>query len=510
MPPTLRYSKTSGLFGLFSAYEIRKDASKAGFQWDKRGFLYSPTPYKALLFADYADESAGAMLEPYQRAIKASTATDIAGFDPLRPEGLEYLPFQKAGIWYASKQKNTLIGDEPGLGKTIQAIGLANYSKLRRILVVCPAGLRINWARELEKWHVFSPGVEPILSGKTRPSRKASLIISYDLAHLIDADQSFDLAIIDECHYVKNIGAERTRKILGTRGKPGLIDLAPRKLALSGTPIPNRVNEAYTIARKFSPDAIDRMSYNAFTNYYGYTINMKVVGIQHEEELYARLRSNIMVRRLKKDVLKDLPEKTYKMIVFPTNNQTTKILQREKPFSAQEIIKHGVPVGTALPEIRREMGVAKAPQVVTYIEDLLDDGVQKVIVYAHHQDVVSILQRGLDKYQPVVITGSTPPELRQSYVDSFQNDPSVRVFIGNLVAAGTGLTLTAAHDVVFAEASWVPGENEQAEDRAHRVGQQRGVLIHYLVVEGSLDAVILGTAARKRTNIKSILDGGEK
>lgn len=513
--PVLKYSAKSSLFGLMNAFGIRDNARQAGFTWDDRGFWKTASAYRALRFFDIANEQARTILKPYVDGIRESQATNAIIPVPA-PVGLEYLPFQKAGIAYASRRMSTLIGDEPGLGKTIQAVGLANYLGLSKMLVLCPAGLRLNWAAEVEKWHLRKTGIQVILNGKQRPQPGKTIITSYDLCAGIAKDLvklQFDMAVADEGHYLKNPETQRTKLTLGFKGFPGLVNLAPRKLVLTGTPIPNRVNEVYPVVRRIAPETIDNMSYRAFLNYYAVTIRggfgEQIVGIRNEEELYMRLRAGVMVRRLKKDVLKDLPPKQYKMVVFPKSGYA-KVLKREAPFSAAEIVRHGVPVGSALPEVRHEMGIAKAPQSAAYITDLLDDGIEKVIVFAYHKEVIAILSRALAKYGVVVVTGDSSATARQSAVNEFQNNKHTRVFIGNLVAAGVGITLTKAADVVFVEGSWVPGENEQTEDRAHRIGQgASSVMIHYLVVEESLDATILGSAARKRKNIRTILDGGE-
>jgi len=165
-----------------------------------------------------------------------------------------------------------------------------------------------------------------------------------------------------------------------------------------------------------------------------------------------------------------------------------------------------VPVGSALPEIRREMGVAKAPLVAEYITDLMEGGLSKLVVFGKHLEVIGILERRLARYNPAVIVGATAPRRRQEIVDRFQEDPGTRVFIGN-EAAEEGWTLTAAADVVLAEPSWVPGKNEQRVDRLHRIGQLKGVVVHIPVVEESLDAQVLGSAAYKAADINAQLDG---
>jgi SWI/SNF-related matrix-associated actin-dependent regulator 1 of chromatin subfamily A len=231
------------------------------------------------------------------------------------------------------------------------------------------------------------------------------------------------------------------------------------------------------------------------------------VGAKNKKELFARLRgSGFMLRRLKKDVLKDLPPKRYKMVVFPKNSTTTKIIDKESAFNFQEIITHGAPVGTVLPELRREMGIAKIDDAARYIIDLLEGGVKKIGVFAHHRDVCHGLELKLKAYNPVKYIGGLSDRMKMVAESAFQNEPACRVFIGN-EAAEEGITLTAAHNVVDVEPEWVPGKSDQRYDRFHRITQTESVMVHILVVEGSLDAKILGSAANKKKDSKEVLDG---
>lgn len=494
------------LFTLRCSYEERRIPKQAGFQWSPaRKCWATPNGVSAHPFAGNATPAAAAALQNVQNIIELSQATTTMFYPPV-PTGLELYPYQRAGVQYASMFKVCMIGDEPGLGKTMQAIALANHLGLRDLLVICPASLRLNWVREIERWTTVGHQPHAILNGKDVFG--SCNVVSYDLAVNRSAEVLKlrpQMLVLDEAHYLKNPGAKRTKVVLQQ-----IVKLADRVLLLTGTPVPNRVNELYSILRALRPDVIDHMSYGRFLTRFAKVLSGpygdQVVGVKNERELYARLRAGFMVRRLKADVLKDLPPKSYKLVVFPADAGFIKILKREAQFDAKTIIQHGVPVGTALPEIRREMGVAMAPKAVQYVQDLFDDGVKKVVVFAHHKDVVRILQDGLAQYGVVSITGATPPGTRQAAVDCFQERADVRVFIGNIVAAGAGITLTASSDVVFAESSWVPGEDDQAADRCHRIGQQDNVLIHHLVVEGSISAAVLGAAARKRQDIQKLLD----
>lgn len=493
-------------------YGERHIPPTAGFQWDDvEKVWFANSIYKAFTFADQADEN----LRPIMNQIK--TNIQLSGIlEPVVDYNMPYYPFQAAGIEVMadqlSRRKAVLCADMPGLGKTIESIGVANKMGLKKLLVVCPASLRLNWVREIEKWHEHSLGVDPILSGKDRVDPGRSCVVSYSLASMIPQDYKPDLVIVDEVHNVKNPEAVRTRVVLGNKnqGYLGLVSSGAPVILLSGTPTPNgKPSELWPTLYKLAPDAISHMRYwpfvREFCTWFDDGLTTTITGAKNTKELNVRLRgSGFMVRRDKADVLKDLPQKQYKMVVFPANSSTKKVLQREKDFSVEEILQHGVPVGSGLPEIRREMGVAKGAQCLEYIEDLLMEGGDKVVVFAHHLEVVGLLAEGLRRYSPVVITGSTSSKDRQKSVDRFQNDLTCRVFIGN-EAAEEGLTLTAAHDVVMVEPEWVPGKNQQRADRLHRIGQVHGVVIHLLVVERSLDARILSVAAQKAADIEKIL-----
>jgi SWI/SNF-related matrix-associated actin-dependent regulator 1 of chromatin subfamily A len=281
---------------------------------------------------------------------------------------------------------------------------------------------------------------------------------------------------------------------------------------MSGTPIPNRPHEFWTILSTLAPDVIGKVGYWSFINRFCTTretpFGTEITGARRQGELNARLRgSGFLVRRRKEEVLHELPPKRYKMVAIEPDHLLASILEREAPFDPAEIYARGVPVGSALPEIRHEMGLAKVPAVVGYVRDLLDGGMEKVLVFAYHRDVIASLVEGLSEYGAEPITGSTPPARRQAVVQKFQNNSAPRVIVGQIQAAGEGLTLTAACDVVFAEASYVPGQNDQCADRAHRIGQTRGVVVHHVVVRGSIDAHVLGAAAGKAADLQKVLDG---
>lgn len=489
------------------AFEERTYPREAGFRWDDaKNVWWTKDPFIALRLGIPCLE-----LQPFIDQMKKSWAIKPSY---LQQEGL--YPYQTAGVEVISEQfgngrKGLLLADEPGLGKTVQAARIADLMEWGRLLILCPASLRLNWVRELNAWRKFGAENLAVLDSKNTPKKGASIVISYDIfvrsqwADIISS-YPFDALICDESHYLKNIGAKRTQFVLGKEGLRTRID---KVLLLSATPIPNRACEIFKLCKLFASSAFPWKFDDFVTRYHRYVDEKgNPQGSRNEDDLFLRLRgSGFMVRRRKEAVLPDLPAKRHQLVVFPADGTTHKILQKERQFSAQEIIKHGVPVGSPLPKIRREMGVAKTPVCIQYIASLLDGGENKIIVGAYHTEVIAGLYEGLKEYGAVVIEGETPPRVRQEYVDAFQKDNQVRVFIGQLTAAGTGITLTAASTVVFVEASWVPSDNEQFSDRCHRIGQFGSVLVHYLVVEGSLDARILSVAANKAEDIDKIMNG---
>lgn len=510
----LKYSKTHNLFGWKGAYDEKHIPEQAGFTWNSTLKAWvTGDPITALRIKDAKlDDAAKEKLEPIIKNINESSMETISNTNIPCPPGLIYRPYQEAGITLAEKRKVCMIADEQGLGKTIQVIGLANLLGLTRILVVCPASLRLNWKSEFRKWHLVSLDTTAIMSGKDQIPKTDPVIISYDLvtnSFYYDLLMPWELIVLDEAHYLKNPDALRTQMLLGLGRYESLVNYADRRVFLTGTPIPNKPAEFFPILKTQTPATIKNKGYWKYVKTYSYVVKngfgVQIKGAKNQEDLYLRLRSSFMIRRLKSQVLKDLPPKQHKLVIFPADKSTRKVLKKESDFSSSEIIEHGAPVGSALPELRREMGEAMAPMVVDYVKDLLES-VNKVVLFAHHKSVVDYLTEHLTEYGVVQIVGKTPGKKRQENVDAFQKDPVVRVLVGHIVSAGTGWTLTASSDVVFAEASWVPGENDQAIDRTHRIGQQNKVLAHFLVVEGSISAAVLSSALKKKEDCKPIID----
>lgn len=510
----------------WSAWRARKDALKAaGYSVGKdektgtwRVTLWSHTMAR----------------EARRNAADASRALDADITLPV-PTGLTLMPFQRAGVAYAMARPSTLIADEMGLGKTIQAITAANASGAKRILVVCPASLRLNWAREIGRWQTLGLPVHVIVAGQDFPtSGNGWWIVNYDIVgrfgHFTHA-QTWDLLVLDECHYCKNPKAQRTKIILGDKGIAPIP--ATRKLLLTGTPILNRPIELWTLLHALDPArwanfmAFAKRYCNAHQGRFGWDFS----GAANLDELQARLRETIMVRRLKKDVLTELPPKRRQVIALAPNGAGAAVRAEIERYDAlqEEIDRLAYAVHqaevegleaeyqaavrrlrdaqqalfTEIAALRHATALAKVPAV---IEHLANCGADKVVVFAHHRDVVAQLVEALGDRGVVSITGDTSLTERQAAVDAFQADGKIQFFVGNMRAAGVGLTLTAASHVVFAEIDWTPAIITQAEDRCHRIGQRESVLVQHIVLDGSLDARMLKMVIAKQEIADAALD----
>jgi len=540
----MQVTMSEGIYIAESRYPEREIPKAAGMRWNATAQRWQTTDWRiALKLAEYCDDAARAAIEAGQQAEadsrEASRATD-AEIEIPAPGGLEYMPFQMAGIAYALARETTLIGDEMGLGKTVEALGVVNAREdIRRVLIICPASLRINWRREAERWLTRRMSVEIADSGEL-PAADVT-IINYDILHRHEISlraRAWDLLIVDECHYLKNPKARRTQEVFGHWDRDPDKRIAPiparRRLYLTGTPIVNRPIELWPILRSVGwrnwRDFVVRYC-AGYQDKYGW----KVDGASHLEELQDKLRSTIMVRRLKRDVLAELPAKRRQVIELPANGaeavvqaeadawatqrdrlealqaavEMAKASESDEDYrAAVEALREGMQVAfTEMARLRHETALAKVPYVIEHLCEAVDSS-GRVVCYAHHHDVIAAIRAGLTEagIESVALTGEMGMMQRQESVDCFQAEDGPAVFVGSIQAAGLGITLTAASHVVFAELDWVPGNMSQAEDRLHRIGQRESVLVQHLVLEGSLDAEIARRLVEKQAVIDRALD----
>lgn len=436
-------------------------------------------------------------------------------------------PFQQTGCEFLASRKSALLADEMGLGKTPQTIAAINQLRAKKVLILCPASLRINWKRELEKWLSSPRKIFPVFQSNTTIPEDADIVIaSYDVltyggkydgnefkgSTIFDQliTRTFAVLVCDEAHYLKNRDALRT-KITLMRNQ--IASRCVHKWYLTGTPVLNRPSELFPILRSSAPEVIKPFtSYTAYTRYFcgGYFDGLQWwdKGATHCEELHERLTRDFMLRRTKQEVLNELPEKTFQVVSVPQTEETKKLVAEEFKWDEQTYRnpKIGAMEVGDLATHRQLLALRKVNQAISWIQEVLVSE-DKVVVFAHHREVIRLLGEGLANYNPVTLTGATSHADRQLAVDDFQTDPVVRVFIGQTQAAGIGLTLTAGSHVVFVEPEWTPGVIHQAVDRCHRIGQKSAVLAQFLVVENSLEEKIMYTVVEKTKTIRKIVEG---
>ena len=494
--------------------------------------FFTRVPYAAVAFAEQATERARRQLADILDAVEKSRAAS-AEIPRCWPDAEELWPFQRASLAYALARKHSLCADSPGLGKTATAICFCNAVEAKSVLVLCPANIRQQWCRQIQRWSTATEPylTYPILSGKRGVHPDAEwTVVSYDLARTEAigkalARRDYDVLILDESHFLKTIDSRRTRAVFGGgthREFDALAMRSTRILALSGTPLPNRPRECWTIARGLCYDSIDWMGWEAFKS--RFNPSLMVEGTRRngtayrwvEEkcgrsyELQARLRANFMARHEKRDVMPQIAAPRIDIVLVEKSGPVRQALAAESLLDIDpsafdtadmEIMGH-------VAQVRRLMGVAKAPLAAEYVKMLLEGGEEKIVVFAHHIEVLDILKAHLIDFGLVRVDGSTSPANRTRFVDAFVKNREVRVFLGNMQAVGIGtdgLQEVSAH-AVFAECSWVPGENTQCIDRLVRIGQQNEVQADFLVAPGSMDERILGAALRKAHETHRALD----
>lgn len=439
----------------------------------------------------------------------------------------ELYPFQQEGVKFlATKKGRAVLGDEMGLGKTVQAIGWLVYNKNsldKPALVVVPAAVKYNWKKEIEKWMHVTPFV---ISGNCDENMNTSelqsylhdkcssgiFIINYDILKSwkrVFLQMKIDTVILDECHYIKNDKALRTK----ATKEVGLS--APHVIALSGTPIINRPVEFYsTISLVNSRLFPSRWKYlqrycGAKHNGWGWDFT----GASNTDELYTIISQSIMLRRKKIDVLKDLPIKQRSVIPLEITNR------KEYEFAEDEFLtwlaEKGGDVESAkqaetlvrIEKLKQLAFNGKANQVKEWIENYLDSTGEKLVVFCTHKKVIDYLEKQF-KNISVKIDGSTSSVKRAEIVERFQTSKNVTLFLGNIKAAGVGITLTAASSVAFVELGWTPGEHDQAEDRIHRIGQEaESINAYYLIAEDTIENYISQLIDKKRKVLDQVLDG---
>jgi len=598
---------------------------------------YSSRIEAATRLKKFCNERAIAVMKEHLGKLAKSRATDSDIQIPA-PRGLAYLPYQKAGIAYALQRKDTLFGDEMGLGKSVESLGFINSVKPDSVLIVCPATLVLNWKEEAEKWlvdryrfvipkstkdHVpaersgerlcvivnyekvgdASPRAKQIpldqitippgpheatprevlaslarqmeIDGMPAPAvvtptadgyvlwggqlyARAARILDWTTIPALVLDRStpeevltgdpkkiriptplsqslrrpWSLQIYDEAHALKTPDSIRSLSVLG---QGGLYERAERSLFLSGTPLENRPIEIWPLARALCPARFGDW-WDFARRYCGLhqeprgRQNVWVAnGSTNWQELQQRLRTSFMVRRLKADVLKELPPKRRQLVVMSSEDVDWSKYPELAEWKARHLGEYDealakmeeartieeyraaakaletVTVGfTESSKIRHDTALLKLPACLRYADEVLSVGLDSLVIFAHHRDVLEQIH---DHYKndSCVIYGDTKMADRVPIVRVFQAGQK-RVFIGGLRAAGVGITLTRASTLIFFETDWNPATMRQVEDRLARIGQKKMVSILHPVLDGSLDANMVKKMVAKQAVVDRILD----
>lgn len=423
---------------------------------------------------------------------------------------IQLRPYQKAGVeWLTDGEPTKLLADDMGLGKTIQVIFAANRAKLRRIVIVCPATIKINWARQIAQ-HLDRRGTFHIVqtSKDDIPAAVDVIIVNYDLMirpviktqlKEIGKTRGFDLVVFDEARALKNMEAKRTKTALG---RQSFIHHSERVWLLDGTPVPNRPIEIFPILSVLAPNIIK--PYNTYQSYgqyfckgrrdiFGWNMN----GASNIKELSERLTgSNFYLRRTKEEVMEELPA------IVET------VVEVDVPVDA--VLRDTSTEYTAT--VRRELGLVKIPAAIEYVSSMVNAG-NKVVVFAHHRSVIEGLHEGLASVEPQKLYGGMTTSQKQDAIDAFIVRPNCKVLVAQTLAGGSGvdgLQSAAAH-IVFVEVDWSPGVMDQAVDRLRRIGQKaETVFVHYLTVPGTHDEVMRRTLKFKSRIISQLIQSKHK
>lgn len=423
-------------------------------------------------------------------------------------------PYQVEGARFlaSATSKGALLADEPGLGKTRQAISAAvRFADGGMIVVVCPASAVGVWRRE----------IADVIEGDDGAMQWS--VYSYNKAS--HARGKFAVLIIDEAHYAKTRDSVRTQALFGVKcdGVGGLVERADKVILLTGTPTPNNPSEIWPLARACFPKAItisaaggiDRiLPYHAFVQRYctteqNYLGHVKITGGKNLAELRAKLAPYVL-RRRKEDVLPDLP--AVRFSVLPVEGRiplsSSDAIDAEVRLIGEALARRGAAglreIAPHVASLRRVTGLAKVDGVCDWVEDWLAGGGGKLVLFAHHRDVIAALCARLAPLGIAKVTGDTPPLWREGVAKQFQDDPKTKVFIGQNEAAGVAITLTASSTLLSLEPAWTPGVNDQIWQRIHRIGQANACDVRYPTIAGSIDEQVTRALIPKQGAIDAL------
>jgi SNF2 family DNA or RNA helicase len=489
------------------------------------GVAVPADPALALALGDFVaahpevrlDERARDLLDELRTDHDRAAATVALSYadDAELPEvelGGELHPFQRAGVRYALERRRTFIADEQGLGKTIQALATLELDDAFPAVVVCPASMKLVWERETSRW--LPHRRVAVLEGRTSASftEKVSeaeiVVINYDIldAHAERLERHEPKALVlDESHYVKNPGAQRTKAAISlARSLPE----DALRLALTGTPILNRPEELVS-----QLNALDRLK--DFGS--GARLTRRFRTASANDRLHWNLRAVCYVRRTKAQVLPQLPAKRQETVpVLLSNEHEYRLAESDVIAWLQslplDLGSIDAKVAAALRaeqlvrlnSLRQLSARGKLPTALAWIEDFMASS-EPLVVFADH---VEIQRAVMERFPDAVhILGADSSQQRLAAIDAFQAEDGPQLIVCSMKAASQGVTLTRASNAAFLELDWTPARHDQAEDRLHRIGQESAVTAWYLLAPDSIDETMAELLQRKRSLIDAVTDG---
>jgi len=418
---------------------------------------------------------------------------------------IKLMPFQEIGRDFLCLRANAILADDMGLGKTFQILEAIKKLGLQSGIIVCPQSIRRSWVKRTREQMPLA-FIKEITSSQTVPDPSAFNIVNYDIiwkeplrSHLLQGQ--WPVLVCDESHALKNIDAKRTKFVLG---KKGLYLRCERRWLATGTPILNRPIELYAPLRSLFPTFLGK--YQSYYDYaykfcagYQGTFGFDATGASNLEEL-SKILQPLMIRRLKSEVVKDLPPVTYDKVYLDPSDKLIRLIEQEKEeYYGRKLIGE-------TSTTRQAIGVIKAQAAIRHIRSLLETK-QKIVVFVWHKAVVETLMEEFGN-QAVKYTGGESAKEKDEAIKKFQSDPGCSLFIGNIKSAGIGVDglQDVCDTAVFIEMSYVPNEIKQAIDRLNRIGQKSPVQIQFLIAEKSIDEDLIDSLTVKARNINIIMD----
>ena len=449
---------------------------------------------------------------PRVALIKTQKTNDV-NIDYSKYDHRPPLKHQIEAIEKLSSHDKYILADDMGLGKTTSTVIAALESGAERVLIVCPASLKINWKREIEN---YTDKTISIIDGKKWESADF-VIINYDILknfhdlknkeESIIMQEGFDLVVVDEAHYIQNVQAKRTKLINDIINNIGKVWL------LTGTPMTSRpINYYNLLSLVESPVAYNWMAY-VIRYCEGYQFNVgnrkvwNVNGASNLLELRDRTKTHVL-RRLKEDIL-DLPEKIITPVYLNLKSKEYESLMGEYyDWIEDDREKKSLTVQfSMLMKVRQVIAESKIKETCEIVENIIEQG-KKVIVFTNFTDTLNRIVEHFGK-KAVKLDGTMSKSARQNSVDQFQENNKIKVFVGNLKAAGVGITLTEAEAVVMNDLSFVPSDHSQAEDRAYRYGQKSNVSVFYPIFENTIEGIIYDILSQKKNVFETVMGDNE-